>query len=134
MVIVDTSVWIEYFRDPDSVHGDAVERLINSGEVAIVGVVHAELLQGARTEQEARDLEYDLAAFAFLETKQDTWRRAGRLLFELRRRGVTLPVTDAIIAAAALQAKHEVYTLDEHFQRVPGLRLYKPAGSVNDKG
>lgn len=125
LVIIDTSVWIQYFRDPDSAEGDEVERLINAGEVAMVGAVYAELVQGARSEKEVLDLEYDLDAFPFLETKKDIWRRAGRLLFDLRRQGLTVPVTDVLIAAVALEGGHHVYTLDEHFRRVPGLRLHE---------
>lgn len=126
MVIIDTSVWVEYLRVPDSVKGEEVERLIRAGAVAMVGAVYAELVHGARDDIEFRRLEEDLKAFPFLEARQETWQRAGRLLFDLRRRGLTVPLADALIATIALMGGHEVYTLDEHFQRVPGVKLHEP--------
>ncbi len=125
-VIVDTSVWVQAFRAPGSVEKQEVERLIRAGQVAMVGVVFAELMHGARDAQDLRYLEEDLDAFPFLDTDKNIWRRAGLLLFDLRCQGLTVPPTDAVIAAIAVEGGHEVYTLDEHFQRVPGLRLYDP--------
>ncbi len=124
LVIIDTSVWVQYFRARDSVEGEEVERLISGGEVAMVGAVYAELVHGARDEKELRRLEDDLNAFPFLDADKWIWRSAGRLLFDLRRQGLAMSLADAFIAAIALEGGHQVYTLDEHFQRVPGLRLY----------
>lgn len=124
MVIVDTSVWVQAFRVPGSVEKREVEALIRAGEVAMVGVIFAELMRGARDRDGFRDLEEDLDAIPFLEADKQSWRRAGVLLFNLRRQGLTVPLTDAVIAAIAIGGGHEVYTLDEHFQRVPELTLH----------
>lgn len=126
-VIADTSVWVQAFRTPNSVEKEEVERLIRAGELAMVGVVLAELVRGARDEKELGVLEEKLGALPFLEAGKEIWRLAGRLLFDLRRQGVTLPLADTLIAALALEGGHQVYSLDEHFQRVPGLRVYERA-------
>ncbi len=131
-VIVDTSVWVQSFRLPDSPEKQEVERLIQNRDVAMVGPVYAELLRGARDGDEFRLLEETLGALPFLESDKEAWQRTGRLLFDLGRRGVTLSFADALIAALALEGDHQVYTLDEHFQRVPGLRLYE--ASTTQKG
>ena len=124
-VIVDTSVWIEYFRLPDSTHGDRVEEMINEHEATLVGIVLAELLRGARNEAETYFLQEKLGAVPFLESSKSTWMRAGGLLVDLSRRGLAIPLADAVIAAQALESGHQLYTLDEHFRRVPGLGLYE---------
>lgn len=124
-VIVDTSVWVQALRAANSVEKEEVDRLLASEETVMVGVVYTELLRGARDESEFRLLQSKLEVLPFLQADQETWRRTGRLLFDLRREGVTLPLPDALIAALALEGGHQVYTLDEHFQRVPGLRLYE---------
>ena len=50
---------------------------------------------------------------------------------ELDSTGQRIPVTDALIAAIALEGQHEVFTRDErHFERIPGLRLYQPEGAA----
>ena len=125
LVIVDTSVWVLYFRVPQSADGEEVERLITADEVAMVGVVYAELVQGARDKDELRVLGDRLEALPYLEAKKGTWRSAGQILLSLRRQGRTISVPDALIASLALEGGHQLYTLDEHFQRVPGLRLHE---------
>lgn len=127
--IVDTSVWVQAFRVPNSVEKAEVERLIRSGQAVMVGIVVTELLRGARDERELEALEARLGALPFIQMSSKVWQEAGRLLFHLRARGLSVPLPDAIIAALALEGGHEVYTLDEHFQRVPGLRLHE-AGSA----
>ncbi len=127
-VIVDHSAWLQDFRGPDSVEGDEVERLIKDGDAIVVGIVYAELTRGARNQDELHLLEQRLDALPFLDMNKETWRRVGRLLFDLRRQGLTLPPTDALIAAQALESDHDLYTLDEHFQQVAGLRLHEVKG------
>ena len=41
-----------------------------------------------------------------------------RLAFELRRKGLTVPITDCVIAAASESAGGCVLTLDVHFQEI----------------
>ncbi len=123
-VIVDTSIWIQAFRVPTSTEKGEVERLIRTKDAAIMGIVHVELMAGARSESELLALERRLGVVEFLETNKDVWQRAGRILYGLRCRGQTIAVPDAVIAAQALEYDCEVYTLDDHFQRVPELRLH----------
>lgn len=52
MVIADTSVWIPFFTRPDSGEKLTLDRLVDADEVALVGVVLAELRQGCRTQSE----------------------------------------------------------------------------------
>lgn len=113
---MDTSYWIEFFNRPGSGEGASVEALIREDRAALTGVVLAELLRGARTEQEASRLHAALGAVAWVEATRDTYARAGRLGFELRRRGVTVPVTDCVIAAAAETIGGRMLTLDGHFE------------------
>ena len=130
--IVDTSVWVQAFRAPNSVEKSEVERLIRSGQAAMVGIVATELLRGARDERELDALEGRLGALPFLEVSRSGWQEAGRLLFHLRQQGLSVPLPDALIAALALDGGHEVYTLDQHFRRVPGLRLHEAKTAQND--
>ncbi|MDO8530627.1 MAG: PIN domain-containing protein [Dehalococcoidia bacterium] len=128
MVIVDTSIWLQFFRlQPSSVKKE-MDRLRASGEIAVVGVVLAEVLQGARTEREAEQLRAGLRGFPYLEETQGTWVRVGELSHQLRQKGVTVSIMDLLIAALALEHGCEVYTLDEHFERVPGLTLHTVRG------
>lgn len=127
MVIADTSVWISFFNRPASVEKRTLDVLIDSDEVAITGVVLAELLQGCRTPKERDALKETILALPYVETTQPIWIRAGETSSALLRRGITLPIPDLIVAAAALERQFQVYSIDRHFQRIPGLMLYAPA-------
>lgn len=128
MVIVDTSAWIPFFNRPESTEKRIIEELIDRGEVAVVGVVLAELLQGYRSPEERDELKDALLALPYLGVSQATWIAAGEISAGLLRKGVTLPLTDLVIAAAAIEHRCSVYSLDTHFQKIPGLIRYSPAG------
>ncbi len=125
MVVADTSVWIEYFRGGDEAVRAPLRGLIKAEQAVLVGVVLAELLQGCRTPKEADTILANLGGLRFLETTFSTWKRAGELSATLRRKGITVPLSDMIIAALAMEHNCEVYTLDPHFKQIPGLRLHK---------
>lgn len=126
MVIVDSSVWLQALNRQDSPERREVDDLLERRETMMVGAVLAEVLQGARRSQEFERLRADLSAVPYLAETKETWTRVGTLSYELRRRGLTVPLIDLLIAALALEHGQELYTGDEHFRRVPGLKLYQP--------
>lgn len=129
MVIADTSLWIEYFKGGDEPARAALRKLIRTEQVVLVGVVLAELLQGCRSSHEARTIISNLTALPFLETGFSTWKRAGELSASLQQKGVTLPLSDLIIGAPALEHRYQVYTFDAHVRLIPGPKLYAPPRS-----
>ena len=59
MILVDSSVWIDYFRGTDSVAADSLDQLLQTEPVAIGDLILAEVLQGFAVERdfaEARKL------------------------------------------------------------------------------
>lgn len=117
-VLIDTSYWIEYFNRPDTPKAEEVAGLIREDRAALMGVILAELFQGARNEKELSELRMALGAVTWLETTDEVYARAGRLGFEMRRLGVTVPVTDCIIAAGAESVGGHILTLDGHFEEL----------------
>jgi len=126
MVIADTSVWIPFFNRPNSREKQTLDLLIDADDVALVGIVLAELLQGCRSHQERDELKDGLLALPYLEVTQSTWVNAGALSAGLLRKGITLPLSDLIIAALAIEHHCPVYSLDDHFRKIPDLPLFKP--------
>ncbi|MFQ5881585.1 MAG: PIN domain-containing protein [Candidatus Methylomirabilales bacterium] len=125
MVIADTSVWIEYFTGAHPSVRAALRTLIRSEQAVLVGVVLAELLQGCRTRKETDTILSTLTGLRFLATNFTSWRRTGELASSLRRKGITLPLSDLIIAAVALEHECQVFTLDTHFRQIPGVKVYR---------
>lgn len=125
MVIADTSVWIEYLKGGSESARTALRNLIRAGQVAMVGVVLAELLQGCRTSRESGAILSEVTGLSFLETDFAAWRRTGELSASLRAAGITLPMSDVVIAALAMEHNCQVLTLDPHFEQIPGLSLFR---------
>ncbi|NQU65668.1 MAG: PIN domain-containing protein [SAR324 cluster bacterium] len=123
-ILVDTSVWIEFFNQPDSLNGEALEQLLLENRVVYAGIILTELLQGAKIEQEFEDILNNMKALPFLETTHKTWVSAGKISYSLHRKGITIPVTDIVIASLSLDHNCPVFTLDPHFEIIPGLKSY----------
>ncbi len=126
MVIADSSIWIDFQRDPGSETGRELDRLLDADEVVMVGPVLTEVLQGAQSQREFDFFASHLTALLFLETSQDTWVKAGELNHKLKERGKMLSVGDLIISTLALQHDMPVYSLNGDFDRVAGLRRHEP--------
>jgi predicted nucleic acid-binding protein len=121
-VLVDTSLWIEFFRKHEPYHG-VMERLIDNEQICLCGIILAELMQGAKSEKELAVLLNLPQVFSFIPETHQLWAEAGRLAFDLRRKGLTIGLSDCYIAVAAASARAQVATLDSHFTA-----LNKPAG------
>ena len=103
MILVDTSIWIDLFRDKDGQRRARFDAAVGDEEVVLCRMVQLELLQGARDEREWSLLKETLDTQDYLETGPLTWRDAARLFFDLRRQGLTVrsPV-DCLIAQIAV--------------------------------
>ena len=124
-ILVDTSAWVDFFNKPDSPTGNSVEQILRKGKAVIAGIILTELLQGAKIKKEFDAILKGMASLPILTPTLNTWVEGGRISFTLRRKGVTIPTTDLVIAALALENNCMVLTLDSHFQQIPGVRLFK---------
>lgn len=118
-VLIDTCAWIDFFKSQTGSLGDQVAELIEANQAAITGVVIAELLQGIKHEYEGKRLSVLLKSIHYLSTEDSDWLEAGQLAQQLRNKGLTLPLTDVLIATIAQRYAVPVLTLDKHFQYLP---------------
>jgi predicted nucleic acid-binding protein len=126
-VVIDTSVWVDFFRGTANSKADAIEKLVRSGRAVTCGIVQAELLAGIRDESERERLRQGMSGIEYVETTRSTWTKAGNLAAELRSRGLTLPLSDLVLAAIAVESGYLILSADRHFTRIPGVKLYKSA-------
>lgn len=131
MIAVDTSVWIDVLNDVENQESARCVELIHAGaRVALTDVVLTEILQGFRTEEEARLVERHLRAFPVLclETLDD-FSRAGWLYRQARRNGLTIRRTlDCLIASVCIREDVPILHRDTDFDRLASctpLRLYR---------
>ena len=123
-VLVDTSIWIEYFNKPHSNAGKSLENLLKKGRVFVTGIILTELLQGAKIKKEFESILESMLALPFLETTLSTWIQSGRISFVLRKKGITIPITDLVIASLSLENNCKIFTLDLHFNRIPNINIF----------
>ncbi len=121
MILVDTSVWIEFFSSSPGLAGRALRRLIAESEpVALTGIVVAEVLQGLTRDVEVID-RY-LSQWEILESRGlETYRAAARIFRLARSRGITPTTIDAIITAIALENGARIFSLDQDFTLIASL-------------
>jgi predicted nucleic acid-binding protein len=89
-----------------------------------------ELLSGTKAEREYQELKEDLEALIHLETTYKTWERASHLAYELRRKGLTVPATDVLIMAVAVENGCSLLYADHHFDLMVGEGIGLPPSEV----
>jgi hypothetical protein len=105
MVLVDTTVWIDFFADRSGPHVAALEKfIVNEEDLCLCGIILAEVLQGIRSEEEYAKTKDYFDDLVFLPMQQTTFIRAAEIYRSLRKRGVTIrkPV-DCMIASVAIE-------------------------------
>jgi len=125
-VLVDTSVWIKYFRDKSAGLSEKVDEILSKHEVYVPKIVIAELIQGSKSEREISVIEDFVDAFNIIDQREDTWIKAGRLSYNLKKKGKTVNLTDCYIAVIAEEYDCHIFSLDEHFkdiQKSVGIQL-----------
>ena len=125
-ILLDTSVWIEYFKDKSSGLSKRVDDILSRHEVYVPKVVIAELIQGSKSEREVSIIEDFVDAFNIIDQREDTWIKAGKLSFNLKKKGKNVNLADCYIAVIAQEHGCHILSLDVHFkdiQKTVNIRL-----------
>jgi predicted nucleic acid-binding protein len=127
VILVDSSVWVDFFRPSPGRGGAELRRMIEGSEpFALSAIIVAEILQGLT--RDAGVIERFLALWDMLEPGGfDTYRSAAAIYRAGRKKGITSSTIDTLIAAIALEHGASVFTLDQEFARIArmtGLELY----------
>jgi predicted nucleic acid-binding protein len=122
MVLIDTSVWINVFKDNSGIYSQQLQALVGEEEIALTRFQQLELLQGVRDEKEWILLSDYLDNQLYLEVGSDTWQAAARIYFDLRRSGVTVrsPI-DCCIAQIAIENEVLLIHDDRDFEVIAGV-------------
>jgi hypothetical protein len=116
LFLVDTSVWILALRkDFQADVKNRIAYLLKENAIITSGMIKLELLGGTKEEKEFQRLKTRLDALEIVESNTSLWERAYDLAYSLRRKGITVPYTDILIAASALMVAATVVHADSHF-------------------
>jgi predicted nucleic acid-binding protein len=118
LILVDSSVWVDFFSSSPGRGGGELRRMIEDCEpVALTGVIVTEVLQGLT--RDARAIEQFLRQFDMLEPGGfETYRSAATIYRTARGKGISPITIDTLIAAIALEHGACVFTLDRDFSRI----------------
>lgn len=118
MILVDTSVWIDYFNGNADKYTDALDQALEKGVVAIGDLIFLEILQGFKS-----DKEYKLAKETLSTLEQ--YEMFGRVIAlrsaenyrALRKKGITIRRTaDVIIATFCIENELPLLFSDKDFK------------------
>jgi predicted nucleic acid-binding protein len=124
-VLLDTSVWIDALRGKTPEMVTLTQKLLNDDRVLTCGPVIFEIKRGLRPADRKKIMPL-FDALTRLLFEESMWETAGELDAALRRKGITVPPMDVLIAQVCRHHKVLLFTLDDHFSASPGLKLFEP--------
>lgn len=118
MILVDSSVWIDYFNGINNIETDKLDKILGIEEVAIGDLILTEVLQGFRSDKDykvAKDALMSLNIYEMLGTELAL--KSVYNFRKLRKQGVTIRKTaDVIIATYSIENEMPLLFSDKDFQ------------------
>ena len=124
MVVVDSSVWVEFFRGRDLRLVEQVASLLDRDEVALAAPVRLEILLGA-SNKELPLLRRVLSALPLLLPSAELWDKLDLSVERARRAGQRFSALDLLIAGIADEHDATLWSLDQDFTRMARLGLVR---------
>lgn len=120
-VLADSSFYIQALRegrDPFK----ALALAAATRDVAICGIIRCEVGRGIKDPKVLRRFQATWNVMINVPTDNRLWAAVEATAWTLDRSGVTLPLTDLVIACCAQRIGAVVLTFDQHFSHIPGVR------------
>lgn len=131
MVIVDTTVWVDYLNGVSTLHTDWLDQELDRQRLGLTDMILSEVLQGVRNEREATVIRRELLKFeVFTAGGVELAVTAAQNYRTLRAKGRTIRRTiDCWIATFCLINDHSLLHQDrdfEPFEEFLNLRVIHP--------
>lgn len=118
MILVDSSVWIDYFNGIENKETNRLDETLGLEEVVIGDLILTEILQGFRSEKDykiAKDVLTSLTIYDLLGTELAI--KSATNFRKLRKKGITIRKTaDVIIATYCIENKIPLLFTDKDFE------------------
>ena len=131
MLLVDSTVWIDYFNGRITPETDYLDRVLDEQLILVGDLILAEVLQGFRSEDDFERVRVTLAHFTQVSLVSPALAvRSAQHYRSLRSLGVTVRKTiDCLIATYCLENDHSLLHKDadfDGFEQHLGLRVVHP--------
>jgi predicted nucleic acid-binding protein len=114
--LIDSSCWVDYYRpDGDPRIQAAVAEAIESDDASICGIIRVEILANIAREPEFDAVSEDFSGMHNLILTHLEFNTAVEIGRTLRAKGASVPATDLVIAAAAINHDAVLLHCDRHF-------------------
>lgn len=120
-ILVDTSVWIDFFNNKDSVHSNLLTSFIKNDEkIFICPVIYQEILQGIKDDYKFEEIKNIILNFNILDDNiMLITNEAIDLYRNLRKKGITIRKSvDCLIASYALVNDLHLFFIDKDFENI----------------
>jgi len=117
MILVDTSVWIDFFSGNDTPEVEVLDQALGKHEVAIGDLITLEILQGFRSENDYNTAKKYLSSLTqYNMLTPELALKAAENYRKLKKKGITIrKTTDVIIATFCIEEKHSLLFTDRDF-------------------
>lgn len=131
MMLVDTSVWIDFFAARNTAQAELLESTIDQRvDLCLCGVILTEVLQGIRDDKQYMQTESVLSNLIYLPMDQSTFLLAANIYRTLRSRGITIRNSvDCMIAAVCIEHKADLLHNDRDFDYIADVFGLQVVGS-----
>lgn len=131
MLIVDSTVWVDYFNGVENPQTDYLDQIADKTPILIGDLILVEVLQGFREEADFEKARRALGKFMQVEmVNPELALQSARNYRLLRRKGITVRKTiDSLIATYCIENEHDLLHKDSDFdgyEKHLGLRVVHP--------
>jgi hypothetical protein len=131
MVIVDTSVWIDFFKDRSTPEVHLLEKTLEEEEdIFTTGLILQEVLSGIKKKREREAVKSNFRQFILIMPTWETHIQAAEIFDACQKKGFTVRSTiDCLIAALAIEYDLPLLQRDRDYDfiaRATKLKLFKP--------
>ena len=116
LVLVDTSVWIDFLKLGETPESRELVGYLDRDEACVTPIIKAEVLSGAKTEEDFTTLQEKFSALPSLQEPPNFWDAVARNRFNLARKGLNVSLIDLAIAVTAQGHDCPILTSNKGFK------------------
>ena len=124
-ILIDTNIYSEFMRGNNKVRNILREIEVIGISVISIGELLSGFKGGVSEEKNRKDLSFflDSPRVKIYNVDAETSEFYAKIITDLKNSGNPIPTNDIWIASIAFQSGLKLFTMDKHFQKVPGLFL-----------
>ena len=131
MLIVDSTVWIDYFNGLENPQTDYLDQIVDRTPILVGDLILAEVLQGFRDDSDFEEARRALSKYIQVQmVNPELALQSARNYRWLRRKGITVRKTiDSLIATYCIENEHDLLHNDNDFdgyEKHLKLRVVRP--------